>query len=275
MNILILSDLHLEVKPFTPAASCTDVDVVVLAGGIHKPGAAAVKWARSQPSFQNAKAIVYVPGVLEHWSSFPGSALQEMRQAADGSHVHVLDCSDVVVQGVRFLGLTLWTDFQLPVQTNVGPMSNSQLAMDIERKMIADTFHTFSAKSLRHEDDINARAMPSPEQSVWLHRASIDWLSQKLAEPYLGKTVVVSHHAPHRDSIDSRFADDWTTPGRVNDLPEKFFDVPSLWIHGHSNCDFSYKVKNCIVTSNSRRPLPNRPWDLTNVHFDPCYTVSL
>ena len=277
MKILILSDLHLEVNGFTPGNSCADIDVVVLAGDITKPATAAVEWARNEPTFKHAKAIVFVPGVLEHWSSFPNNVVDEMRQAAIGSHVHILDSSELVVQGVRFLGLTLWTDYQLSVKTNVGLISNSQLSVEVGRKMIANYFHTFSTQVDFDEEDVlnDVKTLPTPEQLVLLHQESTKWLSQKLSEPFSGKTVVVSHHAPNRNSIDWRLTDDWTTPAAVNELPEEFFEVPSLWIHGRSNCDLRYEVKNCTVISNPRGPVPDRHWAGENRHFDPSLIVSL
>ena len=275
MNILILSDLHLEIGPFVSTNSRPDVDVVVLAGGIMQPATAAVQWARHEPTFKHAKAIIFVPGVLEHWSSFPRNAVAEMRQAAAGSHVHILDSSELVVLGVRFLGLTLWSNFELAIDASVGLLSNPQLAMEVKRRMMAEHFEDFSTMAHFVDDAGDGKPMPTPEQSLWLHRASTSWLSQKLSEPFAGKTVVVSHQAPHRNSVDPHRADDWSSPAAVTDLPETFFEVPSLWIHGRVQCCFEYRVNNCFVTSNPRGYARGRPWSARNLGFHPSRTVLL
>ena len=275
MKILILSDLHLELGPFSSINLCPDVDVVVLAGDIKESATQAVQWARNEPAFKHAKAIIFVPGVLEHWSSFPRDAVAEMRQAAAGSNVHILDSSELVVLGVRFLGLTLWSNCELPVETSVGPLSNPQLSMHVERAMMADFFQTVSTLPHFVDETGDGKPMPTPEQSLWLHRASTSWLSQKLSEPFAGKTVVVSHHAPHRNCVDGYFSDDWTTPAAVTDLPEAYFDVPSLWIHGHVCGGVEHRVKNCRVIANPRGYARGRRLFIKNLSFDSSRTVLL
>lgn len=49
------------------------------------------------------------------------------------------------------------------------------------------------------------------------------------------KQVVVTHHVPHRGSVVSRYANDWSLAGFVNELPVEFFKVPVLWVHGHTH----------------------------------------
>ena len=38
----------------------------------------------------------------------------------------------------------------------------------------------------------------------------------------------------------------------MSELPRSFFDVPSLWIHGHIHESFDYDVGNCRVLCNPR-----------------------
>ena len=74
----------------------------------------------------------------------------------------------------------------------------------------------------------------------------------KLEETFDGATVVVTHHAPHRGSLASRYVDDWSSAGFINELPEEFFKVPVLWVHGHTHQSFDYQVGNCCILSNPR-----------------------
>ena len=73
-----------------------------------------------------------------------------------------------------------------------------------------------------------------------------------MAEPFDGKTVVVTHHAPRRESVAARYAADVVSAGSASDLPDAFFDVPVLWIHGHVHNSFDYVVGNCRVITNPR-----------------------
>ena len=84
-----------------------DADVVVLAGDIARPREAA-SWALGFD-----KPVLYVLGNHEFYGSSIDGAAAELKRLCAGTHVHVLDNDEVVIDGVRFLGSTLWTDFML------------------------------------------------------------------------------------------------------------------------------------------------------------------
>ena len=104
MKLLILSDSHLEFEPFEPPQKL-DFDVVLLAGDIHSPGRRAVEWAREH--FADT-SVIYVSGNHEYYDTRIDLALADARAAALGGWVHLLDCDEVVIGCVRFLGATLW-----------------------------------------------------------------------------------------------------------------------------------------------------------------------
>ncbi|MDM0032360.1 metallophosphoesterase family protein [Variovorax sp. J22P271] len=115
MKLLILSDLHLEFEPFEPPP-VRECDVVILAGDIHSPGRRAVEWAEARFA---GTPVIYVPGNHEYYDSRMDLAQSEARTAATGGQVHLLDGGEIAIKGVRFLGCTLWTDFELAVETPV------------------------------------------------------------------------------------------------------------------------------------------------------------
>jgi len=106
MRIHVLSDLHLEEQPFTPDAG--DADVVVLAGDIHN-GAAGIEWAEQVFGVP----VLYLAGNHEYYDGEFDAVQAAMSAAARGSPVDLLDCSERIIDGVRFLGCTLWTDYSL------------------------------------------------------------------------------------------------------------------------------------------------------------------
>lgn len=77
-------------------------------------------------------------------------------------------------------------------------------------------------------------------------------LRRMLAEPFHGPTVVVTHHAPSKGSVAARYAMDWVTPAFVSDLSPGLFEVPALWVHGHTHTAFDYREGACGVVSNPR-----------------------
>ena len=107
MKLHILSDLHLEFDPF-PMPS-TDADIVVLAGDIDL-GTGGLAWAMNAIR----KPVIYVPGNHEFYFRHMNKTAIEMREIAAGSgNIHLLDNDEVIIDGVRFLGCTLWTNFEL------------------------------------------------------------------------------------------------------------------------------------------------------------------
>lgn len=226
MKIHILSDLHLEFADFEPPD--TDADVVVLAGDI-SVGARGVAWAEAHFRIP----VIYVAGNHEYYKR-DLTLLAELRARAM-NNVHFLENDQVVIDGVRFLGTTLWTDF---------------LLFGDERKAAA------LAAARQHILDfrlIRDRGEPfTPERSIELHRHARDWLAAQLrAAHFEDKTVVVTHHGPHWSSVHARWKDDLCTPGFVSDLEELLGAAP-LWIHGHTHDSFDYQVNGTRVVCNPR-----------------------
>lgn len=228
MKIHILSDLHLEAAPFHPEP--VDADVVVLAGDI-APGVFGVEWAgRAFPD----KPVVYVPGNHEYYGHHLSKAAIAQKQAAP-AHVHVLDNQERIIDGVRFLGATLWTDFDLFGEAWRAP------ALAAAKNGMADFNVIFYGST----------GFFTPPQSVTLHRATVEWLELKLKEPFPGPTVVVTHHAPHRGSLAERYAKDLVSAGFVSDL-ERLMGFSALWVHGHTHTHFDYEVADTRVVCNPR-----------------------
>lgn len=59
------------------------------------------------------KPVLYVPGNHEFYGGSIAGTVDELKRLSAGSNIRVLDDDEVVIEGVRFLGSTLWTDFLL------------------------------------------------------------------------------------------------------------------------------------------------------------------
>jgi hypothetical protein len=83
-------------------------------------------------------------------------------------------------------------------------------------------------------------------------------LAAMLAEPFDGKTVVVTHHAPSSQSVHPRYARDLLTPAFASNLENLMDgDRAALWIHGHMHESFDYEVYGTRVICNPRGYAPN------------------
>lgn len=228
MKLHILNDLHIEFEDFAPPA--TDADVVILAGDIGV-GVQGLRWAKER--FPD-KPVIYVPGNHEFYHH--DIALIDELKAEAPDNIHILDDDQVVVDGVRFLGSILWTDFRLFGE------ADKFFAMQQARRQMTD----FSI--IRNQGQCF-----TPEDAIKLHEASRDWLAAMLTEPFDGKTVVVTHHAPSSRSVHPRYARDLLTPAFASNL-ENLMDGNrvALWIHGHTHDSFDYEVYDTRVVCNPR-----------------------
>jgi predicted phosphodiesterase len=232
MKLHIVSDLHLSVAGFElPAA---DADVIVLAGDIARP-AEACAWAR-----QLAKPVIYVAGNHEFYGSSLDDTLAALRQHSAGTNVHVLEGDAVVIDGVRFLGTTLWTDFA------IFDTSGQRAAAEAQALALIRDFSRIRAEA-------SSPRLFTPADSIALFKHGAAGLESKLGEPFDGPTVVVTHHAPSTRSVHPRFESSLLNACFVSNA-EHLLDGSRarLWIHGHTHDSFDYTVHGTRVLCNPR-----------------------
>lgn len=276
MRLLVLSDLHAEFETFAVAKDL-DYDVAVLAGDILAPGRTAASWLRDPARFGD-KPIVQIAGNHEYYAAVLDQERAEMRCQAKEHGIHFLDCDEVVIASLRFLGCTLWTDFRLRIDNPGFAGQPVRLLSDRHRSMTACSRFLADYSAIRIDDPEISNSRGSrrliPMDTLLIHRRHRAWLRGKLAEPFDGPTVVVTHHAPHRQSQAPRFAEDWASGGFVSEMPSEFFEVPVLWVHGHTHNSFDYRVGACRVVCNPRGYL-NWHGEFENNDFNPGLVVNL
>jgi len=245
--------LHLTVADM--AVPHSDCDVVILAGDIARPQQA-ITWAS-----QFSVPVIYVPGNHEYYGGSLTGTLASLRALAAGTNVHILERDEYHLNGVRFLGCTLWTDFRL-------------LATAEEREasmtMAIQTVRDFSR--IRLDDSSDALFTPLISQQIF--DQSLAWLEQKFAQPFSGTTVVVSHHAPTIASINPKYEGSPFNPCFVSDIEERLAAWgPALWVHGHMHDRSDYQVKKTRVVCNPRGYA--REGVAENTLFDPNLVITI
>ena len=253
VRLNILSDLHLG-QAGLPLPDA-DADIVVLAGDISRPGEA-IAWAR-----HFSRPVLYVPGNHEFYGSTLGATVRQLRQLAQGTPVHILDNDEIELCGVRFLGSTLWNDFNL-----YGAGEPREQAITQALAFIRDFVRIQS-------DAIPGSSLAPPELET-LFAANRAWLESKLATPFDGPTVVITHHAPSIKSIHPRFEGSLINTCFVSDSEYLMgADRAALWIHGHTHDSFDYQVAGTRVICNPRGYA--RDGINENTNFDPNLIVEL
>lgn len=274
MKIAVMSDLHLEfdqawhghdchcpadpdVAPFQ--SSTVAADILVLAGDVHK-GSYAFDWA--QQSF--TIPTILIAGNHEAFGHNLFKVIERNRLKSHDSDHHIIflerashEFKSASGERARFIGMTLWTDFQLygtPVES-----------MSIAAKSLEDF------RCIKIERGYKYRKL-TPADTVRLHRASLEFLQNELDRSFEGLTIVVTHHAPSPSSIASRYAESPLNPAFVSNLEELIRHYqPSLWVHGHVHDSFDYMIGQTRVICNPRGYFPHE----LNPLFDPGLVVQL
>ena len=259
MRLLILSDLHHELwREHAPVIdpAISKPDVVILAGDIDR-GAKAVEWAERVFS---GIPVLYVHGNHEGYRHNLEDAQSEIRAAClTSKNVHFLNRDEYRLGDVRFLGATLWTDFRLfgDDRQQASMQAAEPVIMDYKRIRLA-------SKNYR---ELN------PDDTTQFHAEDKSWLKRKLAEPFAGTTVVITHMAPSLLSVADQYIADPVSAAfasRMDDIA----GLANLWVHGHMHDSSDYRIGQCRVVCNPCGYMV-RGGEIENARFDPNFIVEL
>lgn len=235
MRIWLLSDLHLEYADLRAPLQIPDADVCVVAGDLCRAPANGVHWLAD--NIAHAMPCVYVCGNHEFYGGGIHEGLEDGRAAAARfANIHFLENASVIIQGIRFLGATLWTDYRIE--------GSPGLAMHYARQRMND-YRKISTRR-------NPWQRFVPETAYRMHVESRHYIETALKGDSI-PTVVVTHHLPHRGSIPTRFAGDLLNAAYASDLTSIIGDGrPALWFHGHTHDSADYVVGSTRIVCNPR-----------------------
>jgi len=270
-RIHVLSDIHLDSGPYEIPVDL-EFDLLVAAGDIG-PIELAVPWLAAV-----GKPVVYVLGNHEYSGRDIFQAADEARELAKGTNVHVLERDSVVIDGVRFLGATLWTNFgnwnPMLVQTAHAQMQDYQyirVAPWYQQPNHAEAVRLLATApkmfGLRDEEGLF-----SPALAYSIHQDTIAWLERQLSETYAGPTIVVTHHAPTMACLaafgvgeEMLNPSNWPRLEHHRDITRVAAYASSLelflarhrtkiaaWVHGHLHMHADLLVEGVRVSSNAR-----------------------
>ena len=252
MNIQLLSDLHLETHPHFVPEFAPGADVLILAGdiGSYQEGSMLVTQgdndfglARFSPRADLAAwpvPVFFVPGNHEYDGMPFEEAHARLQETCERLQITWLHRHVKVMNGVRWIGCTLWSDFEALVPQQ-GPLTQ-QLKAREKAERAADFYLRKTGTTLDGKPFLSdaVRAQAQADQA---------WLTQALSEPFEGVTVVVTHFAPSLKSADPRYGLTPGTAGFCNAL-DHLLPKANLWLHGHLHCAHDYVHAGCRVVAN-------------------------
>ncbi|MEO8248305.1 MAG: metallophosphoesterase [Burkholderiales bacterium] len=256
MNIQLLSDLHLEVRPGFRPEPAPGADLLVLAGdigsyqlgsGLLEVGDADFGLARFSPLAQFGgwpRPVMFVPGNHEYDGLDFDLAHARLRATCERLGMIWLDREVVPFGGARFVGASLWSDFDALLDqsaTTPGALTANDKAR--EKAFRAANHYLRSTGGTRRGEMLLAPGVRE------LALESQQWLRAALATPFAGPTVVVTHFAPSLRSADPRYGLTPGTAGFCNALDD-LLPLADLWLHGHLHCPSDYRARGCRVVAN-------------------------
>jgi len=239
MRIRVLSDLHREFGP----VDLPDVaaDLVILAGDTDR-GTKGVVWARKR--FPET-SVLYIAGNHEFYGERIGRLHEKLREAARDSNVVILENETYELNGYRFFGATLWTDFAL-----LGDRQSPMLSAGEKHAGMNDY------RKIRRHDTSKLQ----PKHTALLHADSRLALTQFLEAGDRAKSVVITHHARSINSLPARKHADLVSAAYASHLDELIIERgPALWIHGHIHETRDYTIGRTRILNNAHGyPIPDK-----------------
>ena len=244
MKIQLLSDLHLEVHPQFVPEPAPDADLLVLAGDIgsyqndSQVTGDNFGLERFSPLPQWGSwptPVVFVPGNHEYDMQDFDAAHDRLRRTCDRLGLLWLERETLVLDRVRFVGTTLWSDFDA--------LADHEQCTDLTRRL------RLRQKAFRAANFYLAKTGTTRAGTPWLAEpmreqalACMAWLEDALARPFDGATVAITHFAPSLRSADPRYGLAPGTAGFCNAL-DHLLPRATLWLHGHLHAPSDYTVQ--------------------------------
>lgn len=248
MRCHYLSDLHLEAQPF--GMSLPAGDVLIIAGDLcharcldpaRTDGYSVAQRDRAMRVIDDALRkfahVLLIAGNHEHYDSVFEDTAENLRRHLPG--VTVLDDEAVELDGIRFFGSTLWTDFE----------QRSDVAMAAVRRRMGEFFFVKTRAGCGSGPLVKFQ----PKDALRAHDASWAALRHAVGDASGKKTVVITHHAPSRLGLNPKFVGNGVDAAYASNLDAEiaaFENVP-IWVHGHTHIAKTYRVGNTVVRSNA------------------------
>lgn len=249
MKAWIVSDHHLfrmaGMTLSTPVAIPAEADLCIVAGDVSSELDVSLAYLLHEVAPH--MPVVAVLGNHEYYGGTTiDTALAVARKATAGSRVHILENAAVEIGGVRFIGATLWTDFEIP--TGEG---DENIPAAIRLEIARNDLDVIDINEI--QSDRRPGEFVDVDELRDRHLESRAFIKRTLAEPFAGKTVVLSHHAPLVASLDARFAGNLSNSAYASDLSKLIAaGRPDYWIHGHIHQARDYIEAETRIICNPR-----------------------
>lgn len=248
MKIHLLSDVHTEFKwYFIPEMEDEKNTVVIFAGDI---GIAKRPETTYLDTIKNAckrfKHVFMIMGNHEYWhGSFNTAYSKIWTQTLDFENFDLLEKETKVIDGVAFIGATLWTDMD---------NNNPIVTYDAQQNM-----RDYKRIRTGPNDEPYQRKL-KPTDTIAAHYRAKEYIFPEITKQKDAgnKVVVITHHAPSYMSVADHYKGRVENGAYVTELGNDICDLePELWVHGHTHYSFDYMIHKTRVVCNPRGYAPD------------------
>jgi Calcineurin-like phosphoesterase len=253
MRVNVISDLHLEFGDLTLPGG----DVLIISGdacesrtlkkypydpsGMNDDHGHEKRWDRAARFFAEEtvkyRECIYVMGNHEHYHGRLDKTHGELSRLLPKT-VTLLENQTHEIDGVLFMGATLWTDCN-----RASPLSIQALQQGM---------NDYRSITFRHH---NVYRKLTPRDTMEQHAQTKAYFQSVVDDNPGRKIVVATHHAPSYASVAEHWKHDVDfNGGYASDLSEFILDNPEIkfWTHGHMHDPCSYMIGDCRIICNPR-----------------------
>jgi predicted phosphohydrolase len=244
LRIRLVSDLHLGFdKTFKICQS--DEDVLIIAGDVSPDRNLTLDFIQDYLIRNKEKFVIFVLGNHDYYYSTIEAA-DKYWSTVNIKGLYVLQNESVVINGIRFIGSTMWTDM---LNGDKLSMLNCEFGINDYKKIINFT----------------------TADSVALHLQGKRRVSEMLDES-LEPCVVITHHLPSFRSIDVKFDGSLLNAGFASTDMDGLLTHPNckVWTHGHTHANVQYELESGVSVLCNPKGYGNE-----NIHFDPTFVFEV
>jgi Icc-related predicted phosphoesterase len=258
MRVDLISDIHLEFGDLTLPGG----DILIISGDACEAryldksayGPDSVHFAFEDPRRKTGRfyrffeeecrkyrKTIMVMGNHEHYGGRFDKTYDQIKNNLP-DHVQLMEKETVEIDGVLFIGATLWTDCNKGDGLTMFHLKNSMSDYRVITMKNGSIYHKLT-----------------PERTGEEHMRTKEYIEQVLRNNQEREVslpvVVVTHMAPSKLSIKPMYENDTLMNGGYSSQLDDFIlDHPQirLWTHGHTHEDFDYQIGSTRILCNPR-----------------------
>ncbi len=234
-GLWIISDLHIDTAPFTLPPTPAGAEVIVIAGDVADGHHRSIRWLQ-QHAVPTGLPVIFVCGNHDYFAGDLADDCAEYYSAIGVTLLHAQRPA-VEINGVRFVGSTLWTDYNVA--------GDVPAAMAVAKGLMPDFWNI----------DVGMRRA-RPADLLSAHQLQLAVIESELSWRSPGPTVVVTHHAPHPGSLLGGVVSGSSDASWASDLSAVIESwQPDLWVHGHvhNSCDYTVEPGGAVMSFSQER----------------------